>query len=135
MDDVTKGMPASAAPFPCPACGRPTGHKFRFRANGCSIWQCEDCGLGRTETTGFDPASYYTGDYFSGQRSDGYADYRGAEPVLRREFARTVDFIRRYRADGVLIDLGCAYGFFLKEAQQHFQVSGIELAEDAAQSC
>jgi SAM-dependent methyltransferase len=135
MDDVTRSMPAKAATFPCPACGRPTGHRFRFPANSCSIWQCEDCGLGRTETTGFDPASYYTGEYFSGQRSDGYADYRGAEPVLRREFGHTVDFIRRYRAGGTLIDVGCAYGFFLKEAQQHFQVSGIELAEDAARSC
>jgi hypothetical protein len=27
-------------------------------------------------------------DYFSGRCGDGYSDYRGAEPVLRREFAR-----------------------------------------------
>src|SRR5207244_238073 len=68
-------------------------------------------------------------------RSDGYSDYRGAEPVLRREFARSVEFIRRCRDAGKLIDLGCAYGFFLKEAKQYFEVSGIELAEDAAQYC
>ena len=94
--------------------------------------QCKDCGLGRTETSGFDPAAYYTEDYFSGRHSDGYSDYLGAEPVLRREFARSVEFIRSYRRDGKLLELGCAYGFFLMEAARHFDVAGIELAEDAA---
>ena len=39
-------------------------------------------------------------DYFSGRCGDGYSDYRGAEPVLRREFARSVDFIRRFFPSG-----------------------------------
>jgi SAM-dependent methyltransferase len=116
----------------CPACGRTTEHSVRFRTNGCEILQCKSCGLGRTETAGFDPAAYYTEDYFSGRHADGYSDYLGAEPVLRREFARAVDFIRRYRRNGKLLELGCAYGFFLKEAARYFDVSGIELAAEAA---
>ena len=119
----------------CPACGRPTAHLLRFRVNRCSILQCEECGLGRTETAEFDPAAYYTEDYFSGRHTDGYADYLGAEPVLRREFARGVEFIRRYRPEGKLLELGCAYGFFLMEAARHFDVTGIELAEEAAEHC
>ncbi len=87
-------------PLACPACGQTTGHPLRFEVNGCRILQCEKCGLGRTEAAGFDPATYYTEDYFSGRRADGYADYLGAEPVLRREFARSVDFIRHYRTGG-----------------------------------
>ena len=118
---------------PCPACGRTTAHVCRFRINGCDILQCEDCGLGRTETSGFDPAAYYTEDYFSGRRLDGYSDYLGVEPVLRREFARSVDFIRRYRNRGKLLELGCAYGFFLMEAARYFDVAGIELAAEAAE--
>jgi 2-polyprenyl-3-methyl-5-hydroxy-6-metoxy-1,4-benzoquinol methylase len=117
----------------CPACGRTTDHRLRFRINRCDILQCSKCGLGRAETVGFDPATYYTGDYFSGRHADGYADYLGAEPVLRREFARSVDFIRRFRSGGKLLELGCAYGFFLKEAARHFEVAGIELAADAAE--
>jgi SAM-dependent methyltransferase len=117
---------------PCPACGRRTEHLFRFRINGCDILQCGECGLGRTETSGFDPAAYYTEDYFSGRRLDGYSDYLGAEPVLRREFARSVGFIRRYRDHGKLLELGCAYGFFLMEAAPYFDVAGIELAAEAA---
>jgi len=116
----------------CPACGQTTNHAFRYKTNGCAIWQCEGCGLGRAETTDFDPQAYYTGGYFSGQRSDGYSDYRAAEPVLRREFARSVAFVHGYRGGGRLLDLGCAYGFFLKEAQRHFDAWGIELAEEAA---
>ncbi len=117
----------------CPACGRTTDHVLRFRTNGCDILQCRNCGLGRTETAGFEPAAYYTDDYFAGRRSDGYSDYLGAEPVLRREFARSVDFIRRYRGNGRLLELGCAYGFFLMEAARHFEVAGIELAAAAAE--
>ena len=117
---------------PCPACGRASSHTFRFRINDCDILQCRECGLGRTETSAFDPAAYYTDDYFSGRRSDGYSDYLGAEPVLRREFARSVDFIRCYREGGKLLELGCAYGFFLMEAARYFDVAGIELAAQAA---
>jgi SAM-dependent methyltransferase len=117
---------------PCPACGRASSHTFRFRINDCDILQCRECGLGRTETSAFDPAAYYTDDYFSGRRSDGYSDYLGAEPVLRREFARSVDFIRRYREGSKLLELGCAYGFFLMEAARYFDVAGIELAAQAA---
>jgi SAM-dependent methyltransferase len=117
---------------PCPTCGEATPQRFLYAKNGCDILRCARCGLGRTETTGFDPSAYYTGDYFTGQHADGYADYLGAEPVLRREFAHTVEFIRAFRDGGRLLELGCAYGFFLQEAKRHFAVTGIELAADAA---
>jgi SAM-dependent methyltransferase len=117
----------------CPACGQTTPQLYLYSRNGCDILQCQECGLGRTETSGFDPSSYYTGDYFSGGHGDGYADYLGAEPVLRREFARNVDFIRGYRALGKLLELGCAYGFFLQEAKRFYEVSGIEIAAEAAE--
>jgi SAM-dependent methyltransferase len=119
----------------CIACDKNSPHVFRFKVNGCEIWQCEQCGLGRAETSTFDPKSYYTVDYFSGSRADGYSDYLGAEPVLRREFARSIDFVRRFVPSGRLLDVGCAYGFFLKQARCHFDIFGIELAEQAAASC
>jgi SAM-dependent methyltransferase len=116
----------------CIACGRATPQRYLYSKRGCEIFQCRECGLGRSETSAFDPTNYYTEDYFSGQHADGYGDYLGSEPVLRREFARVVDVIRRYRRGGRLIELGCAYGFFLQEAKPYFDVAGIELAEDAA---
>jgi len=119
----------------CPACAEPTEHRLLYSKNGCDILRCGQCGLGRAQASGFDPGSYYTDDYFSGGHADGYADYRGAEPVLRREFAGTVDFIRRHRDGGRLLDVGCAYGFFLQEAKRFYDVAGIEIAEDAAAYC
>jgi SAM-dependent methyltransferase len=131
--DVTRASDGAELARGCPACGRTTGHRVRFRTNGCDILQCSNCGLGRTETSGFDPAAYYTADYFSGRHADGYADYLGAEAVLRREFARSVDFVRKFRRNGRLLELGCAYGFFLMEAARHFDVAGIELSAEAAE--
>ena len=117
----------------CPACGRPTAQLYLYSRNGCDILQCQECGLGRSETAGFNPSSYYTDDYFSGGHDDGYADYLGAERVLRREFARVVDFIRGLCPRGKLVELGCAYGFFLQEAKSFYEVSGIEIAAEAAE--
>jgi hypothetical protein len=132
MDNPFNAQPKIAR-YTCPACAGPVDHALRFNVNGCDIWQCRACGLGRAETIGFDPGTYYTGEYFSGRRSDGYADYLGAEPVLRCEFAHSVEFIQRFCDSGRLLELGCAFGFFLKEAQRCFEVSGIELAEEAAE--
>jgi len=119
----------------CPACAQVTGQRLLYSVNGCNILRCRNCGLGKAETCAFDPASYYTSKYFSGQESDGYADYKTAEPVLRKEFARTVAFIRQWCNGGRLLEVGCAYGFFLHEAKKYFDVSGIELAADAATYC
>jgi 2-polyprenyl-3-methyl-5-hydroxy-6-metoxy-1,4-benzoquinol methylase len=106
-----------------------------FTKNGFDILRCSACGLGRTLANDFQPGQYYTEDYFSGAHADGYADYRGSEHILRREFAHTVNFIRRCRSGGRLLDIGCAYGFFLSEAQPFYDVSGIEIAADAAEFC
>jgi hypothetical protein len=72
-----------------------------------TFYSAPKCGLGPAQASDFDPGAYYTGDYFSGGHADGYADYRGAEPVLRREFGNTVNFIQKYRASGRLLDAGC----------------------------
>ena len=119
----------------CRVCGQASVYRLLYKKNGCDILRCERCGLGRAEMTGFEPESYYTSDYFSGKRPDGYADYIGTENILRREFAGTVQFIRKFRASGRLLEVGCAYGFFMQEAKRFFDVSGIELAEDAAEHC
>lgn len=119
----------------CPACGCETSHRYLYTKQDCHILRCQDCGLGRADTTSFDPANYYTEEYFSGGQTDGYADYLGSESVLRREFAREVNFIRRWCPSGRLLEIGCAYGFFLQEAKRHFDVAGVELSADAAAHC
>ena len=79
------------------------------------------------------PSTLYTMGYFSGRCADGYADYVATEPVLRAQFRREVEFVRRFCPTGRLVEIGC--GFFLQEAQARFDVAGIELAGDAAGHC
>ena len=119
----------------CPVCGTPTLHRSCMHKNGCEVLACSVCGVGRADTTNFDPAAYYTDAYFEGGQADGYADYAGSEAVLRREFRATVEHLGRFVPRGRLLEIGCAYGFFLLEARRRFDVSGIEIAEGAVRFC
>src|SRR5260370_27817150 len=99
----------------CPACARATEHRKLYSKNSCDIFQCIQCGLGRSECANFDVHDYYTEDYFSGGHRDGYADYCASESVLRREFARTVQFVRQYRNGGEAFWVGCAVAVFFRK--------------------
>lgn len=127
-------LPARASAV-CPACAAVTPQRFMYRKNECDVVACEVCGLGRAVAADFDPARYYNDDYFDGGHVDGYADYAGSEAVLRAEFKRTVRHLTRFVPSGRLLEVGCAYGFFLLEAQRRFAVWGIELARGAVESC
>jgi 2-polyprenyl-3-methyl-5-hydroxy-6-metoxy-1,4-benzoquinol methylase len=100
--------------------------------NRCEIFKCGKCGVGRASCVQFDPDEYYSQDYFAGVTPDGYADYRGSETVLRVEFGRLVKEVTRYHDGGRLLEIGCAYGYFLLEAKDYFEVHGIELSTHAA---
>jgi SAM-dependent methyltransferase len=119
----------------CPGCGSDAPQHFLFGKNHCDILQCQACGLGRAIAQDFEPEKYYDQSYFNGGQPDGYADYPSSEPVLRREFARTVAFIRKHVPGGRLLEIGCAYGFFLKEAAAYFDVMGVELSDAASGFC
>ena len=116
----------------CIACG---GHEATplYEVGGFMITQCA-CGLARTELpAGYDPASIYTESYFQGGQRDGYADYAGSEGLLRQEFRRTLDALPA--RSGRLIEMGCAYGFFLDEARKSFKTYGVEVSDAARASC
>jgi SAM-dependent methyltransferase len=120
----------------CPACGEETPHFRLFTVKKCEIVQCQACGLGRALIVNFRPDSYYTESYFNGSMADGYADYEGSGPVLLSEFGKIVHEVERFvPAGGRLLEVGCAYGFFLKAASARFEVTGIEIADCAVQSC
>jgi 2-polyprenyl-3-methyl-5-hydroxy-6-metoxy-1,4-benzoquinol methylase len=120
----------------CPACGGTAEPQLLYRKWGYPIKRCPDCGLGSTEINGFDVNGIYTSDYFSGAQKDGYADYPGSEATLRREFRSTLRSLELSgRSSGRLLEIGCAYGFFLIEARRTFEVSGVEACEEAAKFC
>jgi 2-polyprenyl-3-methyl-5-hydroxy-6-metoxy-1,4-benzoquinol methylase len=121
----------------CIACANAT-MRVAFRKGGCEILRCPACGLGRTLVpVDFDPSTYYSREYFEGGVTDGYADYLASERTLRAEFRHTLEWILRTTpARGTLLELGCAYGFFLQEARAHFaSVHGVDVSADAAAFC
>jgi SAM-dependent methyltransferase len=117
----------------CPVCEASTEHHSVYAKNGFEIVRCMVCGLGATILPdGFDPASIYDQAYYQGGHSDGYADYTAAEPVLRREFSQSLRALRKHGpASGSLLEIGCAYGYFLLEASAHFSVRGLEVSAHA----
>lgn len=120
----------------CPACNSSKRAPLLYEKNGSPIFRCTDCGLGHAAPAGFVPATYYTEDYFNGGHADGYSDYTGSAEVLRIEFGRIAQGLDRYiNAGSKVLEIGCAYGFFLKEAEARYEVHGIELAKSAVDYC
>jgi SAM-dependent methyltransferase len=46
-----------------------------------------------------------------------------------------VQFVRSFHRGGRLLEIGCAYGFFLEEARRFYDVAGIEIADAAVAFC
>lgn len=116
----------------CTACDRTEAAPL-YTVNEFEVVRCA-CGLARTVLPpGFDPASIYTEAYFQGGQHDGYADYAGSRDALRGDFRRTLDALPVRR--GALIEIGCAYGFFLDEARERFEVTGVEVSDAARAAC
>lgn len=66
--------------------------------------------------------------YFQGGHSDGYRDYLAIEPAARRQARGYLATLARLRPGGsTLLDVGCAAGFLLAEAEKAgWHASGIE---------
>ena len=69
----------------------------------------------------------YNKDYFFGEE---YVDYLSEEKALRRNFKRNLRSMSRYCNGGRLLEVGCAYGFFLHEASASYDVIGVDVHED-----
>jgi len=126
---------APAAQHFCNLCRQHTHREKLYQVAGYDILRCSSCRLTfvplsppLAETV----AGVYSEEYFEGGREDGYTDYSSSESVLRHQAQRTLKRLRRYQSSGPLLELGCAYGFFLLEARKYFECSGIELSAFAA---
>ena len=121
----------------CPVCGDRRDGTQVFVRDNFPILRCSSCGVGKTQLPEeFLPEGIYTEGYFQGGQADGYSDYVGSEDVLRAEFRTIVEDLRRAGCgSGKLLEVGCAYGFFLAEAKSYFEVHGIEVSDSAVRFC
>jgi SAM-dependent methyltransferase len=108
----------------CAVCG---GLAFDAPVLG-PLARCQACGyvcLPRTPDLPARIAALYAGDYFTGAE---FGDYASQRPTYARNFQA---YLRRMRSLGAtggrLLEVGCAYGFFLEQAQHSFDAVGIDV--------
>ncbi len=130
------GGPTAAASAAC-GCGATGPMREIYVRHGCPILRCAACGAGRSLPARFDPTSYYTADYFEGGHADGYGDYAATREVLAREFGAVARRLRAALPEGrVLLEIGCAYGYFLRVARDAgWEAHGLEISADAVARC
>lgn len=108
----------------CVVCGRPAEFVPALKI----LARCRACGFVTWPDTGpVDLGALYDEQYFVGVD---YPDYVGNEASLRRSMTRHLEQIAHFWARrGALLEIGCAYGFFLDEARDRFdRVVGIDVA-------
>lgn len=94
-----------------------------------SLSRCRDCGMitASVEPSAEAVKAMYESQYFNG---DEYSDYLGDKHVIQRNMRKWLSVVRQYVPSGVLVEVACAYGFFLELAQHHFTVKGYDVAKE-----
>jgi len=122
----------TASPQRCIVCGALPGEEFY--AGGVDLRRCGDCGLAWRSKfpDAAELSALYGDDYFERWGIDGperLADVRSMKESTYRAF---FDEILHHRAEGRLLDLGCALGFLLGIARESgFDAYGLDRNEAA----
>jgi len=122
--------------IPCNLCGS-ADHQPYCPENGLGLVQCSRCGLVFVSPRP-DPNELYAlyGEtYFHNDESGtvGYTNYLRDEANIRKTFAGRLAHLERFVKPGKLLDVGCAAGFFLDEAQgRGWAVQGLDVSSFAA---
>ena len=107
----------------CPLCGSEERRESIFAFPPYAVARCKSCGLWYLSprlTESLMLASYENDNYFEGGEG-GYSNYQAQETTLRPTFRRFLrEIARRGMTGGRLLEVGCAYGFFLEEAKDYF---------------
>jgi SAM-dependent methyltransferase len=118
----------------CGLCGA-TGRAWRHK-HGFEVLLCSSCGNGFVPESSVpkDLESLYSKAYFEGAHATGYPSYLADSSIILENFADRLRFIDEVGAPGKrLLDVGAAYGLFLKAARDAgWDASGVEIAPDCA---
>ncbi len=109
----------------CPAC---LGTHVSEKWPDLRIHVCNECGLGIAawEVT----SELYGEDYFEGAE---YRSYKADRRSLDKNFARALRLVQTYQPSGRLLEIGCAYGYFLSQASSIYEATGVEIGAHAAE--
>ena len=102
--------------------------------NGIPLVKCNDCKIIYVPPNRIDDdllRDFYSQDYFESDSIIGYKNYIHEETIHRRNAGRILDRYLKVipRETPAVLDLGCAFGFFLDEARKRgCEVTGVEMS-------
>lgn len=108
-----------------------------LRKNGYWIYRCPQCHLGETDLKK-DYAKFvkefYSQGYYEGDPSrSAYADYEADKPLIVKNMRKFLSFIYHNKPRGKLLDVGCAFGYFVELALAHgYDAYGFDASTFAA---
>ncbi len=110
--------------------------KKAFDKLGWTILRCSACGLYSLKFEGSYEKfikEYYNKKFFTGSNERaGYFDYEGDKEAERRNMNSYLEGIRSSVKKGTLLDVGCATGLFMIEAEKAgFEVYGVDVSKYA----
>lgn len=110
--------------------------EFFIQKSGYNLLRCPSCGLIRTDLGkpyGEFIREFYTTGYFQGDiAKSAYRNYQKDKPYIVKNMRMFLSAIQKRKQRGTLLDVGCAYGFFVELAIQHgFDAYGIDPSADA----
>jgi len=102
----------------CILCAKPL-EKYLYK-NGFWIYRCNSCQLGQTDlkkdykrfVKEFYSKGYYEGD----PTRSAYADYELDKPLIVKNMSKLLSFVAPKKKTGKLLDVGCAFGYFVELA-------------------
>ncbi|MBD3391319.1 MAG: methyltransferase domain-containing protein [Chitinivibrionales bacterium] len=111
----------NAVDIPCNLCGSRTASLYQETGEAVKVVRCATCGLVYLHPQPAVPSQHYGEEYFD-------AWHTRQAPQRARMWDRRLADIRRYRASGHLLDVGCGLGTFLAKAREAgYDVEGTEI--------
>lgn len=105
--------------------------------NNYRIYRCSSCGLARTDLNKrYDEfvKEHYDRGFFTGDPTrSAYVDYGRDKKVIVRNLAKFLKHLQKIKPSGRVLDVGCAYGYFIEMAlAAGFDAHGFDASEFAA---
>jgi SAM-dependent methyltransferase len=120
----------------CILCNKPI-EKYLFK-NGYWIYRCPNCKLAQTDLKKDYPKfvkEFYSQGYYEGDPTrSAYADYELDKPLITKNMQKFLSFLSDKKKSGTLLDVGCAYGYFVELAlSKGFDAYGFDPSSYAVQ--
>ncbi len=120
----------------CDFC-KSTKKRVVYNLKGQKLVDCLNCNLKYLDKQRLDLKSLYNENYYSAEKgnSSNYSDYKDQEKVTRENFDFAYDYIgRNARASkNSLLDIGSAFGYFLKFLPKNLKSEATEISKFSSQ--